>query len=122
MLTAVLDDLGPGGRTIEVRLPEQQPDVIADAALLTRVLTALAADALRHSPPQRPPALTAEVLEGRLRIRLTGGPDGAPPPDSLTLRLSRDLTEAMGGTLEPADDGGRLFSVTLTLPAASTRP
>ncbi|WP_324788018.1 DUF4118 domain-containing protein [Streptomyces sp. H51] len=122
VLTAVLDDLGPGGRTIEVRLPEQQPDVIADAALLTRLLTALAADALRHSPPQRPPALTAEVLDGRLRIRLTGGPDGAPRPDSLTLRLSRDLTEAMGGTLEAADDRGRLFSVTLTLPAASTRP
>ncbi|MBA2806901.1 sensor histidine kinase KdpD [Streptomyces sp. KM273126] len=120
VVTAVLDDLGPGGRTIEVRLPERQPDVIADAALLTRVLTSLAADALRHSPAQRPPTLTAQALDGRLRIRLTGGPDGAPSTDSLTLRLSRDLTEAMGGTLERADADGGPFSVTLTLPAAAT--
>ncbi|WBO69515.1 hypothetical protein [Streptomyces camelliae] len=41
----MLDDLGPGGRTIQVRLPEQERDVIADGALLTSVLTALAADA-----------------------------------------------------------------------------
>ncbi|MDT0468795.1 sensor histidine kinase [Streptomyces gibsoniae] len=121
VLTAVLDDLGPGGRTIQVRLPEQEPDVIADGALLTRVLTALAADALIHSPAGRPPTLTAEAFDGRLRIRLTGGPDGAPRADSLALRLSQDLTEAMGGTLEPTYDDGRLFSVTLTLPAAFTR-
>lgn len=38
-----------------LHLPEQLPDVIADAALLTRALTALGADALRHSPPDRPP-------------------------------------------------------------------
>ncbi|MFJ3339417.1 DUF4118 domain-containing protein [Streptomyces sp. NPDC086766] len=121
VLTAVLDDLGPGGRTIEVRLPEQQPDVIADAALLTRVLTALAADALRHSPPERPPTLTADALDGRLRVRVAGGPGGAPRAGTLTQRLSRDLTEAMGGTLETASDNGREFSVTLTLPAAFPR-
>ncbi|MFE7233482.1 hypothetical protein ACFVAF_23040 [Streptomyces sp. NPDC057596] len=119
LLTAVPDDLGPGGRTIQVRLPEQAPDVIADGALLTRVLTALAADALIHSPAGRPPTLTAEAFDGRLRIRLTGGADGAQRADSLTLRLSQDLTEAMGGTLEPTYDDGRLFSVTLTLPAAA---
>ncbi|MFJ4553674.1 DUF4118 domain-containing protein [Streptomyces sp. NPDC088817] len=119
LLIAVLDDLGPGGRTIQVRLPEQAPDVIADGALLTRVLTALAADALVHSQAGRPPTLTVEVLDGRLRIRLTGGAGGARRADSLTLRLSQDLTEAMGGTLEPTCDDGRLFSVTLTLPAAA---
>ncbi|WP_457493004.1 hypothetical protein [Streptomyces sp. P5_D11] len=42
-------------------MPEQLPDVIADAALLTRALTALGADALQHSPPDRPPVFTAEV-------------------------------------------------------------
>ncbi|MFE7425833.1 DUF4118 domain-containing protein [Streptomyces sp. NPDC057545] len=123
VLTAVLDDLGPGGRTIQIRLPEQEPDVIADGAQLTRVLTALAADALRHSPTgEPPPTLTAEAFDGRLRIRLTSGPDGAPRADSLTLRLAQDLTEAMGGTLEPTYGDGRLLSVTLTLPAASTHP
>ncbi|MGO4759999.1 sensor histidine kinase KdpD, partial [Streptomyces sp. 2MCAF27] len=37
-LTAALDDLGPGGHSISLRLPERLPDVIADAALLARVL------------------------------------------------------------------------------------
>ncbi|MYV76493.1 hypothetical protein GT352_21530 [Streptomyces sp. SID1046] len=92
LLTAVLDDLGPGGHLIQCSLPEQLPDVIADAAVLTRVLTALAAESQRHSPP-----------------------------DSLTLRMCRDLTETMGGTLETAAAGPG-FAVTLTLPAASRRP
>ncbi len=107
ILTAVLDDLGPG--------------VMADGALLTRVLTALAADALIHSPAGRSPTVTAEAFDGRLRIRLTGGPIGAPRADGLSLRLSQDLTEAMGDMLEPTFDDGRLSTVPLTLPVAFTR-
>ncbi|GAA1069508.1 hypothetical protein GCM10009647_091720 [Streptomyces sanglieri] len=75
MLAAALDDLGPGGHSIILRLPEQLPDVIADAALLTRALTALGADALRHSPSDKPPVFTAGVQAGRVRIR---GEDGTP--------------------------------------------
>ncbi|MFE2183977.1 DUF4118 domain-containing protein [Streptomyces sp. NPDC059455] len=124
-LTAALDDLGTGGHTLVLRLPEQPPYVLADAALLTRVLTALAADALRHSPPDAPPTLTAEARRGRLRIRITDGtvPGAARAParaDTLPLRLSRDLGEAMGGTLEHTRTGGA-FSVTLTLPTAAHR-
>ncbi|MFF7408863.1 sensor histidine kinase [Streptomyces lydicus] len=138
-LAAALDDLGPGGHTIVVRLPEQLPDVIADAALLTRVLTALGADALRHSPSDRPPVFTAEVLQsGRLEIRVADGPEELGPDpratraqevsagprtagtraDSLALRLSRDLVEAMGGTFETAA-AGPAFVATLTLPSSS---
>ncbi|MEU0395887.1 hypothetical protein ABZ208_24490 [Streptomyces sp. NPDC006208] len=40
--------------------------------------------------------------------------------DSLPLRLSRDLTETMGGTLEP-DAGGPAFAVRVTLPTAAPR-
>ncbi|MEV5508709.1 sensor histidine kinase [Streptomyces orinoci] len=115
VLVAALDDLGPGGRTIELALPPGLPEVIADAAQLTRVFTTLAADALRHGPPGRSPALTAEVLPDRLVVTLSGfrGPERG---DSLPLRLSRDLVEAMGGTLEVG--GEEVFSVTLTLPTA----
>ncbi|MCC4314750.1 sensor histidine kinase [Streptomyces malaysiensis] len=128
-LTAALDDLGTGGHTLVLRLPEQPPYVLADAALLTRVLTALAADALRHSPPGAPPTLTAEARPGHLTIRITDGidpdteSDGSRAdarPDSLPLRLSRDLGEAMGGTLDHTTTGGA-FSVTLTLPTAAHR-
>ncbi|MFD8093661.1 sensor histidine kinase [Streptomyces malaysiensis] len=128
-LTAALDDLGTGGHTLVLRLPEQPPYVLADAALLTRVLTALAADALRHSPPGAPPTLTAEARPGHLTIRITDGTgpdtesDGSRADaraDSLPLRLSRDLGEAMGGTLDHTATGGA-FSVTLTLPTAAHR-
>ncbi|MFD4138591.1 DUF4118 domain-containing protein [Streptomyces sp. NPDC058572] len=130
-LTAALDNLGPGGHTIDCTLPEQLPDVIADAAVLTRVLTSLAADALRHSPPDRPPRFTAEVRPAHLEIQVTdgatvgsddtsrGGRSGRRT-DSLPLRLSRDLTETMGGTLEP-DAGGPAFAVRVTLPTAGPR-
>lgn len=131
VLGAALDDLGPGGHSIVLRLPEALPDVIADAALLTRALTALGADALRHSPPDQPPAFTAEVEAGRVRIRVE---DGTPDPiqglstaasratgtraGSLALRLSRDLAEAMDGTLETGTES-LAFSAMLTLPAAA---
>jgi two-component system sensor histidine kinase KdpD len=131
VLGAALDDLGPGGHSIVLRLPEQLPDVIADAALLTRALTALGADALRHSPPDRPPVFTAEVQAGRVKIRVEDGmPDRGPElsaatsrapgtgADSLALRLSRDLAEAMDGTLETATEGPA-FSVMLILSSSA---
>lgn len=131
MLTAVMDALGPGGHTIRCSLPEQLPDVIADAAVLTRVLTALAAEAQRHSPPPRPPRLTAETRLGQVVIHVTDGTDAevqdaeratrpSRTPDSLALRMARDLTETMGGTLETVATGPG-FAVELTLPAAAPR-
>ncbi|MFF3128614.1 DUF4118 domain-containing protein [Streptomyces sp. NPDC057908] len=131
VLGAALDDLGPGGHSIVLRLPEQLPDVIADAALLTRALAALGADALRHSPPDRPPVFTAEVQAGRVKIRVEDGvpvrvPDlsaaasRAPGTraESLALRLSRDLAEAMDGAVETTNEGPA-FSAMLTLPSSA---
>lgn len=134
VLTAALDDLGPGGRAAVLSLPDHMPDAIADASSLTRVLTALTADALRHSPPGRPPILAAEALTDRLRISITDGAaeegsheparttprNGAGRAQSLALRLSREITEAMGGALETAADGPA-FSVTVTVPASAGR-
>ncbi|MER5933628.1 DUF4118 domain-containing protein [Streptomyces sp. NPDC002054] len=127
VVTAVLDDLGPGGRTIRCSLPEQLPYVITDAAVLTRVLTALAAEAQRHSPPERTALLTAEARPGFVEIRLTDGSEGSTPGTrpgrtvhGLTLRMSRDLVETMGGTLEPGASGTG-FEVRLMLPAAAPR-
>ncbi|WP_329097354.1 sensor histidine kinase [Streptomyces sp. NBC_01439] len=131
LLTAVLDDLGPGGHAIQCSLPELLPDVIADAAVLTRVLTALAAEAQRHSPPDRPARLTGKTRSGQVEIYMTDGTNdevqgaergthASRTPDSLTLRMCRDLMETMGGTLETAPVGPG-FAVTLTLPAAASR-
>ncbi|MFD9813383.1 DUF4118 domain-containing protein [Streptomyces sp. NPDC059080] len=126
-LGAALDDLGPGGHSIALQLPEYLPDVIADAALLTRALTALGADALRHSPPDRPPVITMETANGRVAIQVAdgaaddtataGGATGARA-DSLALRLSRDLAEAMDGRLGTTAKGVP-FTVTLTFPSCA---
>ncbi|MFD4322938.1 DUF4118 domain-containing protein, partial [Streptomyces sp. NPDC058548] len=131
VLTTVLDTLGPGSQRIRCTLPEQPPDVVADAAVLTRVLAALAAEALRHAPPGQTAHLTAETRPGHLAIRVTDGTgdgaDGAASgtkerrtKDSVILRLSRDLAEAMGGTLEPVASWPG-FAMVLTLPTAAPR-
>ena len=122
VIAAALEDLGPGGHHVILDTPEDLPDVIADAALLTRVLASLMADALHRSPADAPPMLTAALTGDHIVIRVT---DRGPGPDPgngsgtrLALRLARDLTEAMGDTLrcDHFPSGGR--SVALTLPAA----
>ncbi|WP_327257769.1 DUF4118 domain-containing protein [Streptomyces sp. NBC_01244] len=88
-------------------------------------------EAQRHSPPDRPPRLTAEIRAGQVEIHVEDGANemvqvaerGTHPsrkPDSLTLRMCRDLMETMGGTLGTTGAGPG-FAVTLTLPAAAPR-
>jgi two-component system, OmpR family, sensor histidine kinase KdpD len=123
VLTAALDDLGPGGEDITVSMADDLPDVIADAALLTRILTSLLADALRRCPADSPPVLTAASPDGRVEIRIADqGPDEGGRPASLALRLAGDLAEAMGDVLryERSPSGSR--TVILTLPAARSSP
>ncbi|WP_197370123.1 sensor histidine kinase, partial [Streptomyces clavuligerus] len=128
VLTASLDELGPGGRTVEVSVPDGLPEVIADAAQLARALTALIADALRNSAPGAPPSVVARALPGKLAVRVTDGGSPAPPAgdrppgaraEGIAQRLSRELTEAMGGALTAAGTRGGRFTVTLTLPAVA---
>jgi two-component system sensor histidine kinase KdpD len=121
VLAAALEDLGPGCPDIMLRVPEDMPDVIADADLLARILTALTAEALHRSPPGLPPALAAASHDGRAEIRVTDhGPPQSPgsEPDSLGFRLARDLTEAMGDTLRCTEHQGGGRTVIITLPAS----
>jgi two-component system sensor histidine kinase KdpD len=132
-LEAALADLGPTGHDLVLAVPEDLPDAIADAAQLTRVITMLAADALAHEGDGRPPVISAARRGAWIEIRVNApGPrtrengaarsparlaaDGSGP--DLSVRLSHDLAEAMGGSLTdtPAPDGRH--EVTLRLPAA----
>ena len=124
VIAAALDDLGPGGPRITLSTPEDLPDVIADAALLTRILTSLMADALQRSPSHAAPVLTAEGLAGHVEIRITNqerGPHQGDGTSSLALRLARDLTEAMGDTLR-CEENHSSHAVIIALPAAALRP
>jgi two-component system sensor histidine kinase KdpD len=142
LIPLALDDLGPGGHDVVVRLPEDLPDCLADAALLERVVANLIANALRHSPPGQPPLLSASTLGDRVEIHVVDhGPGIAPEhmdqmfapfqrlgdTDNTTgvglgLALSRGLTEAMGGTLTPQETPGGGLTMIVSLSSAGTRP
>ncbi len=120
VMAACLDDLGPGSQHIMLSMAEDLPDVIADATLLTRILTSLLADALQHSPAGPPPVLTAVSRDSRVEVRITDqGPDQPGGEASLAFRLARDFTEALGDTLRTEDLPGGGHSVVVTLPAAA---
>jgi two-component system sensor histidine kinase KdpD len=123
VMAACLEDLGPGRQHVTLSTADDLPDVIADATLLTRVLSSLLADALQRSPAGPPPVVTAASRNSRVEVRITDqGPDQHDDEASLAFRLARDLTDAMGDTMhiEPIPGGGR--SVVVTLPAAAPGP
>ncbi|HEY1643774.1 MAG TPA: DUF4118 domain-containing protein [Streptosporangiaceae bacterium] len=135
-----LDDLGPAGRAVDVAIPEDLPEVAVDPGILERVIANLTANALRYSPAGTPPVLSGSALLGRVELRIIDRGPGIPAEDwtkmfvpfqrlgdtdnttgvGLGLALSRGLTEAMGGTLEPEDTPGGGLTMTLSLPAAPT--
>jgi two-component system sensor histidine kinase KdpD len=133
-----LDDLGPAGREVMVEMPRTLPEVQVDPAILERVIANLTANALRYSPAGSPPLLTASALADRVELRIVDRGPGIPESDrdrifvpfqrlgdtdntsgvGLGLALSRGLTEAMGGSLEPEDTPGGGLTMALSLPAA----
>ncbi len=118
-----LDDLGPGSQQVTLSVAEDLPDVIADGALLTRILASLLADAVHRCPAGPPPVLSASCPDGRVEIRVVDrGPDEDGSQASLALRLAADLAEAMGVTLrrERTPSGGR--TVIIILPAGARPP
>jgi len=138
VLPSVLDDLGPAGRSVDLRLPPELPEVIADPGLLERIVANLAANALRHSPPERRPLISASALGDRVELRVVDRGPGVPERQwdrifvpfqrlgdrdnsagvGLGLALSRGLAEAMGGALEPENTPGGGLTMVLSLPAA----
>ena len=131
-----LDDVGP--RSVTVRVPAGLPEVMADPALMERVIVNLARNALRYSPPGTPPLLTARARDGRVELWVVDRGPGIPrterdraflpfqrlgdtsasPGVGLGLALSRGLTEAMGGTLVPHETPGGGLTMVISLPAA----
>jgi len=132
-----LDDLGEAARIVTVDIAEELPEVAVDPGILERVIANLIANALRYSPPGTPPCLTGSALRDRVELRIIDRGPGIPEQNrdqmfvpfqrlgdtdnttgvGLGLALSRGLTEAMGGTLEPEDTPGGGLTMALSLPA-----
>jgi two-component system sensor histidine kinase KdpD len=138
VVARALDSLEPLGSDIDVDIPESVPAVLADPALLERVVVNLTENAVRYSPAGKPPLLAASVLGDRVELRVIDRGPGIPEQDKermfvpfqrlgdtdnttgvgLGLALSRGLTEAMGGTLTAEDTPGGGLTMTVSLPAA----
>ncbi|MFI5897626.1 DUF4118 domain-containing protein [Actinoplanes sp. NPDC051513] len=131
-----LDDLGG---TVATRLPADLPAVRADPGLLERILVNVIGNALRYSPPGRPPMVTGSTLGEVVELRVIDHGPGIPEDRwddvflpfqrlgdhdnhtgvGLGLALSRGLTEAMGGTLTPTATPGGGLTMVLSLPAGT---
>jgi two-component system sensor histidine kinase KdpD len=136
LVPLVLDALGPAGARVRVDVPDTLPEAYADAVLLERVLVNLLGNALRYSPPDKPPLIAASCHAGSVEIRVADRGPGVPEEQrermfapfqrlgdrdnssgvGLGLALSQGLTIAMGGTLTADDTPGGGLTMTVTLP------
>jgi two-component system, OmpR family, sensor histidine kinase KdpD len=130
-------DGSDGAPRLEMAVPDGFPLVRADPGLLERVLANLFSNALRHSPPSRPPELHAHLLHDTVALEVIDHGQGVPdeqkerifepfarvndryPGVGLGLAVARGFAEAMGGTVEALDTAGGGLTVRVTLPAAS---
>jgi two-component system, OmpR family, sensor histidine kinase KdpD len=134
-----LSGIGPQARTVMVRIPPDLPRVMADPPIMERVIANLTTNALRYSPSGSPPLLTASARGGRVILRVVDRGPGVREADrdriflafqrlgdtgstigvGLGLTVSRGLTDAMGGTLEPEETPGGGLTMAISVPAAS---
>ncbi|MFD9946027.1 DUF4118 domain-containing protein [Nonomuraea sp. NPDC059022] len=131
-----VDDLGPLRERVEGDISIELPEIIADPALLERVLVNLMSNAVRYSPPGKKVVITGSWHGDHVEIRVIDRGPGIPPDAhdrvflpfqrlgdrdnhtgvGLGLALSRGLAEAMGGTLVPDETPGGGLTMILTMP------
>jgi two-component system, OmpR family, sensor histidine kinase KdpD len=137
-----LDTLGPQARTVLADIPSALSQVMADPAIMERVIVNLVGNALRYSPAASPQLVTARDLGDRVELCVVDHGTGIPEADrkrlflpfqrlgdpsdrsgvGLGLVVSRGLAEAMGGTVEPEETPGGGLTMVVSLPAAPAQP
>ena len=138
IVSSALGNLDPAARRIGVEIPDSLPEVNVDPAILERVIVNLTENALRYSPPGKPPLLSASALGDRVELRVIDRGPGIPEENrdrmfvpfqrlgdtdnttgvGLGLALSRGLTEAMNGTLIAEETPGGGLTMTVSVPVA----
>src|SRR6185503_15437252 len=133
---------GTAARDVTVQVPDEIAEVNADPGLLERILVNVLTNAVRYSPPGQPPTITVSEHAGMVEVRIIDRGPGIPAADrekvflpfqrlgdrdnetgaGLGLALSRGLTEAMGGSLEPETTPGGGLTMILRLPAVDVTP
>jgi two-component system sensor histidine kinase KdpD len=127
--------LGYTTHQVDLRLPDHLPPVLADAALLERVLANLIDNAVRHSPPTAPCRVQADVVGDRMEVRVIDHGPGIPVDQRATafepfqrlddytgglglgLAVARGLAEALSAdlTIEDTLDGGTTMIASLKI-------
>src|SRR5579875_3238582 len=127
--------------TVRLEIPEHLPLVRTDPGLLERVLANLFANAIAHSPPGRPPVMTARAAGGAVLIDVIdhgpGVPDrlkavmfepferlgerGTGTGVGMGLAVAKGFLDAMGGSITALDTPGGGLTMRVTLPVAAGR-
>jgi two-component system, OmpR family, sensor histidine kinase KdpD len=138
VIPLAVDELGTTADPVHIRLADDLPDVMADPALLQRILANLISNAVKYSPPDSPPTVAASSHGDWVHIRVIDHGRGLPPDErervflpfqrsgdrngppgiGLGLALSKGLAEAMGGTLDADDTPGGGLTMDLALTTA----
>ncbi len=137
VLPAALHSLGLADGAVDLDVPETLPRVLADPGLLERALANVIQNAVRFSPPDRPPRVTAGAVDGVVDVRIVDRGPGVPRErrerlfkpfqrwgDSSTdegvglgLAVAKGFVEAMGGEIELEDTPGGGLTVVARLRA-----
>ena len=138
VLPIALRSLGLGDADIRLDVSETLPRVLADPGLLERALANLLDNAIRFSPPDVPPRVTAGSVDGVVDLRIADrGPgvpsheherlfqpfqrfgDTSPQGVGLGMAVAKGFVEAMGGEIETEDTPGGGLTVVVRLRAAT---
>jgi two-component system sensor histidine kinase KdpD len=139
VVPAALAGLGVRANGVDVAVPESLPPVVADPALLERVVANLIDNALAHSPDSCPVRVEAGEVAGHVLIRIIDRGHGIPVDDreavflpfqrlgdasshgagvGLGLAVARGFTRAMGGELSIDDTPGGGTTMVIELETA----
>lgn len=147
VVVPALDGL-PADRLV-VDLPEDLPLITTDAGLLERVVANIAANAVRHAPPDRPARVEVQVGADHVVVRVVDHGPGVAPQDrermfepfrrvgaghtlgphgaggmGLGLAVARGLADAVGARLgvEETPGGGLTMEIAVPRARAGTVP
>jgi two-component system sensor histidine kinase KdpD len=125
-----------GDAKIDLDIPPELPEVLADPGLLERAIANLVENAVRYSPPGEPVRVAASTLHDTVEIRVIDRGPGIRPADreavfapfqrrddytgngqgaGLGLAIARGFVEAMHGsiTLDDTPGGGLIAAIEL---------
>lgn len=136
LIPPVLDELSVKPGEVIVDVSDTLPPVTADPVLLRRAIVNLLSNALRYSPPGRPPRVSASTFSGHVELRVSDHGPGVPDDRKeeifhpfqrmgdtdntagigLGLALTKGFVEGMGGTLAAEDTPAGGLTMVLALP------